>query len=130
LHTEKNCDCKLSRNLSPEDPHFATRNVDIRRQIYRKNFTSQAADALLLLLREAWFMFTNPNGHAGSLSIPDFTMYLAPVAAFAQWFKQWSNNYVTFGHRIITSMTFVTSRNNETVRMIKKNSLTGSPLLH
>jgi len=68
--------------------------LNIRRQIYRKNFTSQAADALLLLLREGLvYIYLIRLVMQGSLSIPDFTMYFATVAAFAQWFKEMVEHY-------------------------------------
>ena len=68
--------------------------LNIRRKIYWKNFTSQAADALLLMLREGIvYFYLIRLVLQGSLSIPDFAMYFATVAAFAQWFKEMVDHY-------------------------------------
>ena len=66
----------------------------IRKSIYFKNFQSGLADALLMLFREGIiYFYLIQQVIAGQMSIPDFTMYFATVAAFAHWFTEIVGHY-------------------------------------
>jgi len=66
----------------------------IRQSIYFKNFKSGLADTLLMLVREGIiYFYLIQQVISGQMSIPDFTMYFATVAAFANWFTEIVGHY-------------------------------------
>jgi ATP-binding cassette subfamily C protein len=66
----------------------------IRQSIYFKNFQSGLADTLLMLVREGIiYFYLIQQVISGQMSIPDFTMYFATVAAFAHWFTEIVGHY-------------------------------------